>query len=107
MTGWIDSNSHNAPVISRQLETAKITLVYACAKCVVAVAKMAALLLQEFNDSEISNLPPTFQNKLEGILTGLQYEIDSLKAQHEQFRVDSGKSFLINVSAHLVSGRFY
>lgn len=56
-----------------------------------AVGKMAALLLQELSDSEISNLPPTLQNKLEGILTGLQYKIDSLKAQNEQFRVDSGK----------------
>lgn len=56
---------------------------------------MAALLLKEFNDSEISNLPPTFQDKLDEILTGLQYEIDALKAQHEQFRVDSGKIIII------------
>lgn len=53
---------------------------------------MAASLLHELvNDSEISNLSPAFQNKLEGILVGLQCKIDSLKAQHEQFRVDSGK----------------
>uniref|UniRef100_A0A671WN97 Nucleoprotein TPR n=1 Tax=Sparus aurata TaxID=8175 RepID=A0A671WN97_SPAAU len=52
---------------------------------------MAALLLQELESSEISKLPKTVQNKLERILSDQQYEIDSLKAQQEQFRVDSGK----------------
>uniref|UniRef100_A0A4W6CYW4 Nucleoprotein TPR n=1 Tax=Lates calcarifer TaxID=8187 RepID=A0A4W6CYW4_LATCA len=52
---------------------------------------MAALLLQEFEASELSKLPKTVQNKLERILSDQQYEIDSLKAQQEQFRVDSGK----------------
>lgn len=54
---------------------------------------MAALLLQELEPSEISKLPKTIQNKLEKILSDQQYKIDSLKAQQEQFRVDSGKSF--------------
>ena len=57
----------------------------------VVVGKMAALLLQELDGSEISKLPKTVQNKLEKILSDQQYEIDSLKALHEQFRVDSGK----------------
>lgn len=52
---------------------------------------MAALLLQELEGSDISKLPKTIQNKLERILSDQQYEIDSLKAQQEQFRVDSGK----------------
>ena len=54
---------------------------------------MAALLLQELEPSEISKLPKTVQNKLEKILSDQQYKIDSLKAQQEQFRVDSGKFF--------------
>lgn len=58
----------------------------------LVVAKMAALLLQEFEGSEISKLPKTVQNKLERLLSDQQYEIDSLKAQQEQFRVDSGKT---------------
>uniref|UniRef100_A0A8C4IT63 Nucleoprotein TPR n=1 Tax=Dicentrarchus labrax TaxID=13489 RepID=A0A8C4IT63_DICLA len=52
---------------------------------------MAALLLQELDSSEISKLPKPVQNKLERILSDQQYEIDCLKAQQEQFRVDSGK----------------
>lgn len=77
--------------------------------CVVGVGKMAASLLDELvNDSEISNLSPALQNKLEGIFKGLQCKIDSLKAQNEQFRVDSGKILLISfLSAYRVSGRFY
>uniref|UniRef100_A0A8D3CET8 Nucleoprotein TPR n=1 Tax=Scophthalmus maximus TaxID=52904 RepID=A0A8D3CET8_SCOMX len=52
---------------------------------------MAALLLQEFEESEISKIPKPIQGKLERILSDQQNEIDSLKAQQEQFRVDSGK----------------
>lgn len=52
---------------------------------------MAALLLQEFEGSELSKLPKTLQNRLEKIFLDQQYEIDSLKAQQEQLRVDSGK----------------
>lgn len=53
--------------------------------------KMAALLLQELEGSELSKLPKSLQSKIERILSDQQYEIDSLKAQQEQFRVDSGK----------------
>lgn len=59
----------------------------------VVVGKMAALLLQELEGSEISKLPKTIQNKLEKIFSDQQYEIDYLKAQQEQFRVDSGMIF--------------
>lgn len=59
--------------------------------CYVVVGKMAALLQQELEDSEISNLPKALENKLETILSDHQYKIDSLKAQQEQFRVDSGE----------------
>lgn len=52
---------------------------------------MAAQLLQELEGPEIAKLPKIIQNKLERILLDQQYEIDSLKAQQEQFRVDSGK----------------
>uniref|UniRef100_A0A8C5I125 Nucleoprotein TPR n=1 Tax=Gouania willdenowi TaxID=441366 RepID=A0A8C5I125_GOUWI len=52
---------------------------------------MAALLLQEFEGFEISKLPKAFQNKLERVLSDQQFDIDSLKSQYEQFRVDSGK----------------
>uniref|UniRef100_A0A669CFJ6 Nucleoprotein TPR n=1 Tax=Oreochromis niloticus TaxID=8128 RepID=A0A669CFJ6_ORENI len=54
---------------------------------------MAALLQQELEASELTKLPKTIQSKLEKIVSDLRYEIDSLKAQHEQFRVDSGKLF--------------
>lgn len=54
---------------------------------------MAALLQQELEASELAKLPKTIQSKLEKIVSDLRYEIDSLKAQHEQFRVDSGKLF--------------
>lgn len=57
----------------------------------VVVGKMAALLLQELEPSEISKLSKTVQNKLEKVFSDQQYDIDSLKAQQEQFRVDSGK----------------
>lgn len=55
------------------------------------VGKMAALLLQELEASEISKLPKPVLNRIEKIISELQYEIDSLKAQQEQFRVDSGE----------------
>uniref|UniRef100_A0A672ZI65 Nucleoprotein TPR n=1 Tax=Sphaeramia orbicularis TaxID=375764 RepID=A0A672ZI65_9TELE len=58
---------------------------------------MAALLLQEFEPSEISKLPKNLQNKIEKILSDQQYEIDSLKAQQEQFRVDSEQHFFEKV----------
>uniref|UniRef100_A0A672JJW8 Nucleoprotein TPR n=1 Tax=Salarias fasciatus TaxID=181472 RepID=A0A672JJW8_SALFA len=52
---------------------------------------MAALLLQELEGAELAKLPKALQNKLERILSDQQYVIDSLKAQQEQFRVDSGE----------------
>ncbi|XP_017275998.1 translocated promoter region b, nuclear basket protein [Kryptolebias marmoratus] len=54
---------------------------------------MAALLSQELEAPELSKLPKTIQSKLEKIISDRQYEIDSLKAQHEQFRVDSEQQF--------------
>uniref|UniRef100_A0A3B4G4L8 Nucleoprotein TPR n=1 Tax=Pundamilia nyererei TaxID=303518 RepID=A0A3B4G4L8_9CICH len=54
---------------------------------------MAALLQQELEASELAKLPKTIQSKLEKIVSDLRYEIDSLKAQHEQFRVDSQQFF--------------
>uniref|UniRef100_A0A8C9ZSN7 Nucleoprotein TPR n=1 Tax=Sander lucioperca TaxID=283035 RepID=A0A8C9ZSN7_SANLU len=63
----------------------------------VVVGKMAALLLQELEGSEISKLPKTIQNKLEKIFSDQQYEIDYLKAQQEQFRVDSEQHFFEKV----------
>lgn len=47
--------------------------------------------MQELEASELSKLPKTIQSKLEKIISDLQYEIHSSKAQHEQYRVDSGK----------------
>ncbi|XP_070816529.1 translocated promoter region b, nuclear basket protein isoform X2 [Chaetodon trifascialis] len=58
---------------------------------------MAALLLQELEATELSKLPKNIQNKLEKILSDQQYEIDSLKAQQEQFRVDSEQHFFEKV----------
>uniref|UniRef100_A0A3B3BI94 Nucleoprotein TPR n=1 Tax=Oryzias melastigma TaxID=30732 RepID=A0A3B3BI94_ORYME len=57
---------------------------------------MAALLLQELEASEISKLPKPVLNRIEKIISELQYEIDSLKAQQEQFRVDSGEFVLMH-----------
>ncbi|XP_037553921.1 translocated promoter region b, nuclear basket protein [Nematolebias whitei] len=54
---------------------------------------MAALLLQELEASELSKLPKTIQSKLEKIISDLQHEIHSSKAQHEQYRVDSEQQF--------------
>uniref|UniRef100_A0A8C5I357 Nucleoprotein TPR n=1 Tax=Gouania willdenowi TaxID=441366 RepID=A0A8C5I357_GOUWI len=58
---------------------------------------MAALLLQEFEGFEISKLPKAFQNKLERVLSDQQFDIDSLKSQYEQFRVDSEQQFFEKV----------
>uniref|UniRef100_A0A3Q0S4T6 Nucleoprotein TPR n=1 Tax=Amphilophus citrinellus TaxID=61819 RepID=A0A3Q0S4T6_AMPCI len=58
---------------------------------------MAALLQQELEGSELAKLPKTIQNKLEKTLSDLRYEIDSLKAQQEQFRVDSEQQFFEKV----------
>lgn len=80
LVGWNKYISHDAPVALTNSQTAP-----------VRSGKMAALLMQELEGSELSKLPKPIQNKLENILSDQQYEIDSLKAQQEQFRVDSGK----------------
>lgn len=51
--------------------------------------------MPELDSSEISKLPITIQSKLEKLLLDRQYEIDSLKALHEQFRVDSGELLVL------------
>ncbi|XP_046905447.1 translocated promoter region b, nuclear basket protein isoform X1 [Hypomesus transpacificus] len=58
---------------------------------------MAAVLLQVLERSEITKLPKAVQNKLEKAFYDQQYEIDSLKAQQEQFRVDSEQQFFEKV----------
>lgn len=58
----------------------------------MASVKMAALLLQEFEASELSLIPEAIKTRLERTLSVLQSEIDSLKAQHQQYVVDIGKS---------------
>ena len=60
---------------------------------------MAAVLLQVLERSEITKLPKAVQNKLEKAFYDQQYEIDSLKAQQEQFRVDSGKASCCSLSS--------
>ncbi|XP_012694986.2 translocated promoter region b, nuclear basket protein isoform X3 [Clupea harengus] len=54
---------------------------------------MAAVLQQVLERTELSRLPKTVQNKLEKYISDQQSEIDSLKAQHEQFRVDSEQQY--------------
>ncbi|XP_077439569.1 translocated promoter region b, nuclear basket protein isoform X2 [Vanacampus margaritifer] len=58
---------------------------------------MAALLLQDIDSSELSKLSKGTLNKLEKILSDQNYEIDTLKAQREQFRVDSEQHFFDQV----------
>ncbi|KAM4548847.1 translocated promoter region b, nuclear basket protein isoform 3-T3 [Odontesthes bonariensis] len=58
---------------------------------------MAALMLLELEASEISKIPKNIHNKLEKFLSDQQYKIDSLKAQQEQFRVDSEQQFFEKV----------
>ncbi|KAJ0065485.1 hypothetical protein NL108_012443 [Boleophthalmus pectinirostris] len=58
---------------------------------------MAALLQQELEPAEIAKLPKNIVNKIEKILLDQQYEIDSLKAQQEQFRVDNEQHFFEKV----------
>uniref|UniRef100_A0A4W5NNT2 Nucleoprotein TPR n=1 Tax=Hucho hucho TaxID=62062 RepID=A0A4W5NNT2_9TELE len=58
---------------------------------------MSAVLLQALERAEITKLPKAVQNKLEKLLSDLQYEIDFLKAHQEQFRVDSEQQFFDKV----------
>uniref|UniRef100_A0A8C1VJA9 Nucleoprotein TPR n=1 Tax=Cyprinus carpio TaxID=7962 RepID=A0A8C1VJA9_CYPCA len=53
---------------------------------------MAAAVLQQILErSEISKLPKTVLTKLEKYISEQQCEVDCLKAQQEQYRVDNGK----------------
>lgn len=54
------------------------------------LAEMASVLLQVLERTEINKLPKGVQNKLEKIVTELQNANESLKAQHERFRADTG-----------------
>uniref|UniRef100_A0A672QBG3 Nucleoprotein TPR n=1 Tax=Sinocyclocheilus grahami TaxID=75366 RepID=A0A672QBG3_SINGR len=56
--------------------------------------KMAAVLQQMLERSEISKLPKTVLTKLEKYISEQQCEVDCLKAQQEQYRVDNGKNEL-------------
>ncbi|XP_077462726.1 translocated promoter region b, nuclear basket protein isoform X2 [Stigmatopora argus] len=58
---------------------------------------MAALFLLGLDSSELSKLSKETQNKLDKILSDQLYEIDTLKAQREQFRVDSEQHFFDKV----------
>ncbi|XP_061681069.1 translocated promoter region b, nuclear basket protein isoform X3 [Syngnathoides biaculeatus] len=58
---------------------------------------MAALLLQDLDSSELSKLSKETLNKLEKVLSDQLSEIDTLKAQQEQFRVDSEQHFFDKV----------
>ncbi|KAG5847394.1 hypothetical protein ANANG_G00125580 [Anguilla anguilla] len=54
---------------------------------------MASVLQQMLERAEITKLPKTVQNKLEKFLSDQQSEIDSLKSQHERFKVDSEQQY--------------
>ncbi|XP_019730825.1 translocated promoter region b, nuclear basket protein isoform X4 [Hippocampus comes] len=58
---------------------------------------MAAFLLQDLDGSELSKLSKGTLNKLEKIISDQHYEIDTLKAQREQFRVDCEQHFFDKV----------
>lgn len=55
---------------------------------------MAAVLQQILERSEIAKLQKTVLTKLEKYISDQQYEVDCLKSQQEQYRVDSGKAML-------------
>uniref|UniRef100_A0A672R9C2 Nucleoprotein TPR n=1 Tax=Sinocyclocheilus grahami TaxID=75366 RepID=A0A672R9C2_SINGR len=54
---------------------------------------MAAVLLQLLERSEISKLPKTVLTKLEKYIFEQQCEVDCLKAQQEQYRVDNEQQY--------------
>ncbi|XP_030061272.1 nucleoprotein TPR isoform X2 [Microcaecilia unicolor] len=54
---------------------------------------MAAVLQQVLERTEIAKLPRPVQGKLEKFFSDQQSEIDSLKARHEKFRVDSEQQY--------------
>ncbi|XP_028817852.1 nucleoprotein TPR-like isoform X3 [Denticeps clupeoides] len=54
---------------------------------------MAAALLQVLERSEVSKLPKAVQTKLERCLSDQQAELDSLRGQQEQLRVDGEQQY--------------
>ncbi|KAI1891474.1 hypothetical protein AGOR_G00144190 [Albula goreensis] len=54
---------------------------------------MAAVMQQILERPEISKLPKAVQNKLEKFFSDQQSEIDSLKSNHERFKVDSEQQY--------------
>uniref|UniRef100_A0A673JY06 Nucleoprotein TPR n=1 Tax=Sinocyclocheilus rhinocerous TaxID=307959 RepID=A0A673JY06_9TELE len=55
--------------------------------------KMAAVLQQMLERSEISKLPKTVLTKLEKYISEQQCEVDCMKAQQEQYRVDNEQQY--------------
>uniref|UniRef100_A0A8C9TKV3 Nucleoprotein TPR n=1 Tax=Scleropages formosus TaxID=113540 RepID=A0A8C9TKV3_SCLFO len=55
--------------------------------------KMAAVMQQLLERSEISKLPKAVQTKLERVFSEHQADVDFLKAQHERFKVDSEQQY--------------
>nr|XP_033817183.1 nucleoprotein TPR isoform X1 [Geotrypetes seraphini] len=54
---------------------------------------MAAVLQQVLERAEVAKLPRPIQSKLEKFFADQQNEIESLKARHEKFRVDSEQQY--------------
>ena len=53
--------------------------------------KMASVLLQLLERTELNKLPKGVQNKLERVVIALQNANKSLKNQHERLKADSGR----------------
>lgn len=56
------------------------------------LSKMAAVLQQVLERTELAKLPKAVQGKLERFLADQQSEIDGLRTRHERYKVDSGES---------------
>ncbi|KAG2461802.1 TPR protein, partial [Polypterus senegalus] len=56
-------------------------------------SKMAAVLQQILERTELNKLPKPVQNKLEKFLGDQQVEIDALKSRHERFKVDGEQQY--------------
>lgn len=54
--------------------------------------KMAAVLLQVLERTELNKLPKGVQNKLERFVTELQNANEALKTERERLKADSGMS---------------
>uniref|UniRef100_A0A8C7LER7 Nucleoprotein TPR n=2 Tax=Oncorhynchus kisutch TaxID=8019 RepID=A0A8C7LER7_ONCKI len=59
----------------------------------ISLARMAAVLLQVLERTELNKLPKAAQNKLEKFLTDQKNEIESLKTQHERFKADCEQQY--------------